>query len=191
MSKSNKGEYGYLKAYRRGKLVGFIIFVAMIEFIVITMLLMFGSTNRVGIVFAILLTLPMAKFFIAFITCVKFKPLDEESHKKIEEAVKNQYGFLMYDLVISQYEGFKFYQAMCVKNGKVCALVLDKNVHDGKKEYENWIKGCFKDSKYQYAVFIYDTIEGYIKKANSISEPNEKTRTIDKHVAQNIKDMCV
>lgn len=191
MSKINKGEYGYLKAYRRRKLVGFIIFVAMIEFIVITMLLMFGSTSRVGIVFAILLTLPMAKFFIAFIMCIKFKPLDEDSYKKISDGVHNQYGFLMYDLVISQYEGFKFYQAMCVKNGKVCALVLDKNAQTEKKAYEKWIKSCFKDSKYQYAVYVYDNIDGYIKKANSISEPNENTRTIDKHVAQNIMEMCV
>ncbi|MDE6024442.1 MAG: hypothetical protein K2G45_03210 [Lachnospiraceae bacterium] len=191
MNRVNKGEYGYLKAYRRGKLVGFIIFAAMIEFIVITMLLAFGSTSRVGIVFAILLTLPMAKFFIAFILCVRFKQLDENDYKKISDSISNQYGFLMYDLAISQYEGFKFYQAMCIKNGKICALALDKNFSTEKKTYEKWIQSCLKDSKYKYTIYVYDNMDDYIKKANSISEPNDKTRSIDKHVAQNIKETCI
>ena len=41
----------------------------MIASIILSMLLAFGDTGRIGIVFAILLVLPFAKFLIAYIMC--------------------------------------------------------------------------------------------------------------------------
>lgn len=183
-----KGEYGYIKSYKLKKLIGFIAFVAMIEFVVITMLLAFGSTRRVGIVFAILLVLPMAKFFIAYIICARFKSISYDSYTYIKENVS---GGVYYDLALSQYDGIKFYYAICVKNGKIVALVPDKEFSLLKKDYVNWIENITSDSKYKYSINVYDKLEDFVKKAKSISEANDKNRVIDKHMLEKLFAACV
>ena len=56
MNKYDKGEYGYLNAYKREKLIITLILAAMIEIVVISLMLKFGDTKRVFVVFAILLS---------------------------------------------------------------------------------------------------------------------------------------
>ena len=191
MNKFEKGDYGYMKSYRFSKLIITLILALMIAFIVITMLIIYGDTSRVMIVFAILLALPFAKFLISYILCANFKPLTQEEYEKIRDEGGDNSNSLMYDVVISQYEGMKFYQSMCVKNGKVYALVLDKKYEENKKDYEKWIHACVDDSKYKYGVTVFNNIDAYIKKIKSVSTPNDKTRIVDKHMAERILDTCV
>ncbi len=194
--KYNKGEYGYLKAYRRGKLIVSLILAAMIAFIIITMLLLFGDTGRVMIVFAILLALPFAKFLIAWIMCAKFEPLHEEQYQKLcqdiaDKDMQNNLNGVLFDVVITQYEGMKFYQSMCVKNGKVIALVLSKDYQENKKDYRTWIEHCVEDGKYKYSVTLCSDIREYGKKVRTISTPNDKTAMIDRHIREKILTTCV
>lgn len=191
MEKHEKGEYGYLKYYRLCKLIGVIIFTLMIEFIIITMLLLWGSKNRVAIVFAILLALPLAKFLIAFIMCAGYKPLCLEDFIKIRDSVNDAHGNMLYDVGISQYDGIKFYQALCVKNGKICALVTSKDFEKNKRDYEKWLEAVFKDSKYSYSIYVFSDVDAYIKKAASISEANDKNQSIDKYIRKNILEMSI
>ncbi len=191
MKKHEKGEYGYLKYYRLCKLIGVIIFTLMIEFIIITILLLWGSKNRVAIVFAILLALPLAKFLIAFIMCAGYKPLNDEDFIRIRDSVNNEHGNMLYDVGISQYDGIKFYQSLCVKNGKICALVTSKDFEKNKKDYEKWLEAVFKDGKYSYSIYVFSDVDAYIKKAGSISEANDKNRSIDKYIRNNILEMSI
>lgn len=194
-NKFQKGEYGYLKSYRRSRLIVALILAAMIAFVIITMLMLFGDTGRVMIVFAILLTLPFAKFLIAWIMCARFTPLSADQYEHLysvlrENGLENIKG-LCFDVVITQYEGMKFFQSLCVKNGKIIALVLDRSYQENKKEYQKWIQNCTEDSKYKYTIQIFDDIDEYAKKVRSISTPNEKTAMIDKHILEKILTTCV
>ncbi len=186
MSKPDKGQYGYMKSYRLSKLIGVIVLALMIEFVVITTLIMYGDTKRVIIVIAILLALPLAKLFIGFILCVKFKPLSEDQYSVIHNKVKNGGKNLLFDVSISQYEGIKFYQSMFVKNGKIYALVMSKDFKENKKDYEKWITAAITGDKYKYKVVCLDDSEEYIKKVNSVSEPNDNNKLIDKFVIDEI-----
>lgn len=198
-NKLQKGEYGYLKAYRREKLMISMILAIMIAFIIITMLVLFGDTGRVIIVFAILLTLPFAKFLIAWIMCAKFEPLSKEEYSRLIHAVyeseDNIDNTLKFDIVVTQYEGMQFYQSLCVKNGKIIALVLsdDKSGNNpiNNKEYKTWIENAVSDKKYNYPVTILNNIDAYAKKVKSISTPNDKTAMIDKHILEKIITTCV
>ena len=148
------------------------------------------------IVFAILLSLPFAKFLIAWIMCARFEPLTEEQYQKLcqdisdKEKTENMDGVL-FDVVITQYEGMKFYQSMCVKNGKVVALVLAKDFQQNKKEYREWIERCVTGSKYKYTVTLCSEIGEYGKKVHTISTPNDKTAMIDRHIREKILTTCV
>ena len=191
MNKYEKGDYGYINAYKKGKLVISLILAAMISFIVITVIIMYGSTNKVAIVFAILLSMPFAKFLIAYIICAKFNPLNKEEYEYIDENTKTSNSKILYDVTISQYEGVKFYHSLCVKNGIVCALVLDKNINKNRDDYEKWISACVTDDKYEYKIHVFGDIDAYLKKVNSISAPNDNARIVDKHMTERILDTGV
>lgn len=191
MFKYNKGEYGYINEYKKRKLTFSGIFLFMILFIVITMLIMFGSTKRVMVVFAILLALPFSKFIIGYIVCFKFKSLSKSDHEKILKSYKDSADELLFDMTISQYEGIKYYDSMLIKNNIIVALVTSKNYKKDKKSYETWIKKCFEDSKYSYSIFIYNDMDSYLKKINSISEPGDKNKLVDRHIKERIIVMGV
>lgn len=186
MKKVNKGEYGYLKHYKLSKLLVIVILSIMLAAVVIGTLIMFGDTSRVVIVFAILLSLPLAKFMIAYIIVAKFNELSYADYTKIKNNYMSKDNSLMFDITVSQYEGIKFYDSMLIKNGRIYALVLNKDFNDKKKDYEKWITSCLTNDKYKYNVNLYNDIDGYIKKINSISEPNDNNKLIDRHVREEI-----
>lgn len=186
MKKVDKGEYGYLKYYKLSKLLVIVILSIMLAAVVIGTLIMFGDTSRVVIVFAILLSLPLAKFMIAYIIVAKFNELSYADYTKIKNNYMSKDNSLMFDITVSQYEGIKFYDSMLIKNGRIYALVLNKDFNDKKKDYEKWITSCLTNDKYKYNVNLYNDIDGYIKKINSISEPNDNNKLIDRHVREEI-----
>ncbi len=191
MNKYEKGDYGYINAYKKNKLIFALILAIMIAFIVLTVIVMYGHTSKVVIVFAILLSMPFAKFLIAYIICAKFNSLSKSDYEKIVEETKDTGTKILYDITISQYEGVKFYHSMCVKNGKICALVLDKSIGKTRGEYEKWIKRCVEDDKYEYKIHVFGDINAYLKKVNSISTPNDNTKLVDKHMTERILDTGV
>lgn len=186
MKKFNKGEYGYLKSYKLSKLLMIALLSIMLAAVVLGTLIMFGDTSRVIIVIAILLSLPLAKYMIAYIIVAKFNSLTFDVYTKITNNYKAKDGCLLFDMTVSQYDGIKFYHSMLVKNGKIYALVLNKDFQQSKKDYEKWILDCITSDKYKYKVSLYNDIDEYIKKINSVSEPNDNNKLIDRHIREEI-----
>ena len=167
----------------------------MISFILVTMLVMYGDTGRVMVIFAILLTLPFAKFLIAYIMCIRFSSMEADMHTKLYNQTKTQADSemegLLYDIVIAQYEGMHFFESVCIKNGNACALVLDKKYSENRSEYSKCLQTATQDSKHKYIIHIYTDIDSYTKKIKSLSEPNDNTKIIDKHIREQLLTYCV
>lgn len=189
MKKKEKGQYGYIRFYKRTKLLVTLILAIMIASIILSMLLVFGDTSRVGIVFAILLVLPFAKFLIAYIMCAKFEPMPEASYQKIQG--QTDACDMIYDFVISQTEGMHFYDAVCVRNGSVYAYVSDKNYTANKKEYETFMQKALTNSKYNYIIHIYNDVNTFAKKIHTIQTPNDNTKLIDNYMREQLLTFCV
>ena len=117
MKKKEKGQYGYIDYYKKGKLLVTLILAIMIASIILSMLLAFGDTGRIGIIFAILLVLPFAKFLIAYIMCAKFQTMPQDVYDVVHGQTDET--DMIYDLVITQTEGMHYYDAVCVRNGSV------------------------------------------------------------------------
>ena len=81
MKKKEKGQYGYIDYYKKGKLLVTMILAIMIASIILSMLLAFGDTGRIGIIFAILLVLPFAKFLIAYIMCAHLRVYERKNKR--------------------------------------------------------------------------------------------------------------
>ncbi|MBQ8923889.1 MAG: hypothetical protein IJ053_03750 [Lachnospiraceae bacterium] len=190
-NKYQKGEYGYMNSYKKSKLIISLIFAAMISFIIITMLIMYGSTQRIMIIFAIILVLPFSKFLISYIMCMTFKPIDKETYEYINDKTASQNGTLLYDVVITETAGMKFYQSICVSDGRIYAYIEDKKYKTRKNDYIKWIKNCISGTKFSYTIYVTDDKDEYIKKVNSVSKANEKNERIDNHIVERILVTCV
>lgn len=192
MFNKDKGEYGYLKSYRKIKLTFTLILGLIIIAIITALLIIFHTTKTVYVVVPILLSLPFAKNFIGFILCAKYKALIEEEYNKIEKSIsEDTKKDMLYDVVISQYEGIRFYQAICIRNGKAYALVLNKLEKAEIKKYEKWIYESIYDGKYEVTIKIITSIDEFIKKTNMISEPNHNTALIDAYMRETLLTYCV
>ncbi len=192
--KKQKGEYGYLTAYRRQKLMITLILACMIAAVILGTIIIFGDTGRVMIVFAILLALPFSKFLIAWIVCSKFVPFDKKQYHDFTAKLDDNASLkdsLYYDVVVSQYEGMLFFQSICVRNGRIYALAFESKGSVTGKKYKRWIESCIKDAKEPYPVVIFDSVDAYIKKIKSISAPTDQTARMDKYIAQKVLDTCV
>lgn len=190
MSKVEKGNYGYIGYYKSKKLAAALVLLAMILFIIITLIIMYGDTSRVGVVFAILLSLPFAKYLIAFIMVFSFKSMEKDTYEKVSAALSCEDG-LIYDLVLSKYEGMRFYYALCVKNGHVYALVPEKNIDSRKKDYGLWITNLINDGKYEYKTDIFTDVDKFLKKISSSGEANDRNRIIDKYIKERLIELGV
>ncbi len=189
MNKLYKGDYGYINSYKKKKLIGALILLLMIVFIVVTVRIMFGDTKRVAIVFAILLSLPFAKVFIAFFVVKGFKSMDKKDYGEISEALVDD--LIAYDVTLSRYEGMRYYYCLCVKNGFVYAYVPAKDFSSKKKDYTEWIKQSINDGKYEYKVACFDNVGSFIKKVNQAGAPSDNTLLVDKYIMKQLLDMGV
>ena len=95
MFNKDKGEYGYLKSYKKMRLFFSCLFGVVILGIIILLLVLFKTTKTVYVVVPILLALPFSKNFIGYILCVKFKPLNEEKYNTLKRFEVKAGDFIM------------------------------------------------------------------------------------------------
>lgn len=189
-----KGQYGYIKKHKKKIITSIIILGVMILTGVILSLVMFKTTKTLIIILPILISLPFAKQIVALIMCSKFKPLTEEEHKKIEKGIhyENRDGIL-YDISISRYEGMMFFPAMIVRDGRMLFLyqkAFDKKIPDVeflKKE----IARSFEMIKKPYVIITALTVDEFIKKAETIKEPDEDYVVKDQSMREKIFELGV
>lgn len=189
-----KGQYGYIKKHKKKIITSIIILGVMILTGVILSLAMFKTTKTLIIILPILISLPFAKQIVALIMCSKFKPLTEEEHKKIEKGIhyENRDGIL-YDISLSRYEGMLFFPAVIVRDGRMLFLyqkAFDKKISDVeflKKE----IARSFEMIKKPYVIVTALTVDEFIKKAETIKEPDEDYLVKDQSMREKLFELGV
>ena len=187
-----KGQYGYIKKHKKKIITSIIILGVMILTGVILSLVMFKTTKTLIIILPILISLPFAKQIVALIMCSKFKPLTEEEHKKIEKGIhyENRDGIL-YDISLSRYEGMLFFPAVIVRDGRMLFLYQKAfdipDVEFLKKE----IARSFEMIKKPYVIVTALTVDEFIKKAETIKEPDEDYLVKDQSMREKLFELGV
>ncbi len=186
-----KGTYGYAKNYKNRKLTGTIVFFLFILIDVIMTLIVFQTRNTIFIVVACLLSLPFAKFLIAYIMCIKFTPLKKEEYERVNEISEKNNAITVYDASISRTEGMRFFPAVSIKNNNMIALCPKADTNDKLKEYKSFLEDVCKGTKYKYRVVITSSVNKYKKELDKIKSPDETTLLIDRHIKERLLDMGV
>lgn len=190
----DKGQYGYIKKYRKKIIISIIVLGILILAGVIVSLALFKTTKTLIILLPILISLPFAKQIVALIMCSKFRPLTEKEHAYLENQIhyENRDG-LLYDISISRYEGMIFFPAVIVRDGRMLFLYqtpFQKKIPNAeflKKE----IQRAFENVKQPYVVMTATTPEEFVKKANTIKEPDEAYVEKDKSMRQTLFELGV
>ena len=190
----DKVQYGYIKKYRKKIIISIIALGILILAGVILSLAMFKTTKTLIILLPILISLPFAKQIVALIMCSKFRPLTEKEHAYLEKQIhyENRDG-LLYDISISRYEGMIFFPAVIVRDGRMLFLYqtpFQKKIPNAeflKKE----IQRAFENVKQPYVVMTATTLEEFVKKANTIKEPDEAYVEKDKSMRQTLFELGV
>ena len=164
-----KGQYGYIKKHKKKIITSIIILGVMILTGVILSLAMFKTTKTLIIILPILISLPFAKQIVALIMCSKFKPLTDEEHKKIEKGIHYENR----DRMLFLYQ-----------------KAFDKKIPDVeflKKE----ITRSFEMIKKPYVIVTALTVDEFIKKAETIKEPDEDYLVKDQSMREKLFELGV
>ncbi len=175
-----KGDYGYIASYKLKKLLLTLVFAIMLFSVVIGTIVMYGDTKHIVIIFAILLSLPFAKCLLAYLVCARFFPLKKDVYDSLE-ALQIP-GLLIYDLVISQYEGMVFFPSVYVLNGKIYALL---SVSDNKKAKEFLTKIGYENTE------LFSEAQDFIKAVSKTKQTQCENAENDRSLVLKLFDYCV
>ncbi len=191
---NSKGQYGYIKKYKKWTWAGVIILGILILVGVITSLVQFGTTKTLLIILPILICLPFAKQVVALIMCWNMKPLSDADHAKVvADVTYSDSEDLLFDISISRYEGMLFFPAVVVRDGRMVFLytgTFGKKIADGdtlKKE----IMKAFDKIKNPYLVIVATSVDDFVKKANAIKEPDEDYLKRDASMREKLFEMGI
>lgn len=189
----SKGQYGYIKRYRRNKWISIAILGVVIIIGVILSLVIYGTNKSIIIILPILTALPFSKQLVSVILIRHFKPLTKEEYQQVKSQVKNyNEENILYDISISRYEGIRFFPVVVVRDGRILVYYNDNsgkrvNLTDLKDE----LMSSFKKDKHPYIIIVTERLEDFIKKANAIKEPNDEFQLRDKKIKERLFELGV
>lgn len=175
MKSIKRGEYGYVSALKRKKLLTTICMFAVSLSLVIVGYFISGETREsVFTVLGIVSVLPAAKVLVTYIILFPYKTFPEKEYKKIKEFDIN--GFALYDLVITSTEKIMNIYALVPTVDKVFLLIGKEN------KYPDYTKGyvakILKGKLLTKEVVVVESVEELIKAAaGPLLEANEEEKT--------------
>lgn len=189
-----KGQFGYIKKYKK-KLVISIVLLAMIIITGVAIsLVMYKTTKTLIILIPILTSLPFAKQLVGLILCAGFQPLTKEEKQEIDNKISYSASeALLYDVSISRYEGMIFFPAVVVRDGRMLFLYNGefKKKLSSVEELKQIITQCFESQKKKYVLMVATDLEDFIKKAQTIKEPDDEYRARDKKMREKLFELGV
>lgn len=186
-----KGTYGYIDYYKKRKLKIAAVFIALIAISVIAVLCVFETKNTYWIAIPILLVLPFAKYFVAYIVVKAYATMPEQDYEKVRKLAERwEHIFPVYDVTLASEAGISYLEVLIIIDGVVygCASSLNKKFHS--KDIQAYLQKLVKTAGYESKVFIYDSLEDTLdaaaKRIESFSEEHsfqdKRSRSIKKAI---------
>lgn len=116
----NKGDFGYLRHYKKRQLILAALSILMVAVICLTGIILYHSQKTIFAVMAALAALPAAKLLTGYLVIMPYDSVREEVRERLDGVRgDNKYDKIIYDVVLSSKE-----KAMCagvvfIKNGRI------------------------------------------------------------------------
>lgn len=176
--KATKGNFGYVRAERRRRLLLLAGLIALPAAIFITGLLINHTTQNLLTVLAVISLLPACRVIVSVIMIFRCRPLENE----VYERIKSHEGSLStaYELYLTAYEKSAMLEACAVCGNTVVGLMRDPKA-DIRYE-ENHILKIMRANGYKCTVNLLTDVNKYIERLDSMNAHADSLRA-DFHYA--------
>lgn len=159
-----KGSYGYIDAYKKRKLTISAVLLTLIAAAELVVLLIFESKNTFFIVIPIMLVLPFAKHFVAYIIVQPYVTMAEESLKRVHQVIAgNEHVIPVYDVTLASQQGISYLDFILVLDGVVYGCASHSNSRFQAADIQAYLKKLIQGAGYQNQAFVYDNIEDTLR----------------------------
>lgn len=162
-----KGSYGYMDDYKRRKLMVSAILLSLIAVAIIVVLVVFQTKNTFFIVIPIILVLPFAKYFVAFIVVQPYVTMARESYERVCQVVSgNEHIVPVYDVTLVSEAGISYLDFIIVLDGVVYGCASHSNKKFKALDMQAYLQKLIQGAGYQNKAFVYEGIEETLQAVN-------------------------
>lgn len=178
MQKVNRTEAGYLKHKRKRENLKTVILFALPLVLFAAGFVTTKSRLNLLTVVAVCGMLPASKSLVSSIMYIKAHGISEADYNRVVHFTEKQLG--AYDNIFTTYEKTYEVPSIVVRNGNVCGYV--HNTYKTLGELEKHLTTCIKKEGYSVNVKIFDNIDAYIKRLESLNKLEENQPETDKAI---------
>lgn len=167
--KVTRGEAGYLKYKKKREIIKTIILFAMPLTLFAAGIIATKSRMNVLTVVAVCGMLPASKSLVSMIMYCKSHGISREDYDRISQLTKPLTG--AFDNVFTTYEKTYEVPSIVVRSGNVCGYAAD--TYPTLAELEKHLTTCIKKEGYSVNVKIFDTLDAYKNRLESLGKLEE------------------
>lgn len=176
--KVSRKEAGYLKYKRKKEIIKTIIMFAIPLLLFIAGIAATKSRMNLLTVVAVVGMLPASKSLVSMIMYVKAHGISEKDYHQISQAAAPLTG--AYDNVFTTYEKTYEVPSIVVRSGNVCGYVA--NTYSTLADLEKHLTTCIKKEGYSVNVKIFDNIDAYKNRLESLNKLEEEQPEKDRDI---------
>lgn len=187
-SAPKKGERGYLNAQHTSSLIRFLIPGVITVVLTLCTWVIFPQYGKVFLVLSVISAIPTAMAAVNLIMFLRFKSIDEEVYKRIEEVRGNTLVF--YDSVITTTDKSYFVPAVAVQN-KNTMLLTSPDIKDENELLRHLNLMAKKNGFREWNIKIYKDTEEFVKRISLFNEQNLKVLKKDEEMLNLISNLSL
>ena len=194
--KIEKGQYGYIKAYRKKRLIIALICLALIVALLVACFLIFETRKTWLAIIACVIAIPFARNVTDIIMSMRVKPLSQKQYEKVNEETRwlrqeeydGEIG-MVYDLSLTRSEGIGFIPCAYIMNNNVIIFSPKDNTAKEKEKLEKYADMVNEDKNISCRIVTTNKLDSFVKEIKKI-KVNEKTDfKNDKRIFEKLKTL--
>lgn len=187
MNKLTKGEKGYFEQKKKRELVKTILLFAIPLALFVAGYVSTKTRLNVLTIVAVLGMLPASRSLVTLIMYLKSGVITDTDYEKIKDLVSPLTH--SYDNVFTTYEKTYEIPSLVIRSGNVCGYASKKYPKIG--DLEKHLETCIRKEGYSVNVKIFDSLESYVDRLQSINKLSETDREKDLSVLQILFDISL
>ena len=179
--KGAKGNYGYVKAERKKRLLITLLLFAIPLLIFFSGLIYNGTRNNILTVVAILCCLPACKSTVGAIMIWLVKPMKESDYRAISAQAGNL--TMAYELLFTTYEKNTFVDALAICGNQLVGY--SSRLEKGSQDIEKHLTNMMRNDGFALQVKIIPKLEVYLERLAFLEKNQEAIRAGVRHTPRN------
>lgn len=179
--KGAKGNYGYVKAERKKRLLITLLLFAIPLLIFFSGLIYNGTRNNILTVVAILGCLPACKSTVGAIMIWLVKPMKESDYRAIAAQAGNL--TMAYELLFTTYEKNTFVDALAICGNQLVGY--SSRLEKGSQDIEKHLTNMMRNDGFALQVKIIPKLEVYLERLAFLEKNQEAIRAGVRHTPRN------